>query len=241
MVLLAGLLGPVAVAQSQPWRVCLPDAAFPPYLLNDAEQLGVSEKLMREAGRRAGLEVQFTRLPIARCRALVQQGELDAFITPDAAATLPGLRFPRLGEAVDAARRLVEVRFLFVQRDDADWRWDGQALQAFPSAGRVGLRQGYLGGVGAVRALGLSVDQSGSSATQVLGMLRLRRVEAAVLMDVEMDGALRQAGAEGLRVLPQPLRQERYYAAVSQSRDATLAEAWWRQIGLLRDTAAFRP
>lgn len=237
----AWLLGASVAAQPQPWRVCLPDTPFPPYLLNDPEQLGLSERLMREAGRRADLAVQFTRLPIARCRALVQQGEFDSFIAPDAAASLPGLRFPRQGEQLDPNRRLVEVRFLWVQRADAAWAWDGRALQSFPPEGLVGMRQGYLGGVSAVRALGLNLEQGGVSAAQVLGMLKLKRVEAAVLMDVEMAGALRQAGPEGLRVLSPPLRQEHYYVPVSQARDAALAEAWWKQIALLRDTPPYRP
>jgi hypothetical protein len=234
------LLAPAAHAQ-RVWRVCLPDTPFPPYLLNDAEQLGLSERLMRDAGRRADLAVQFTRLPIARCRALVQQGELDSLIAPEAAASLPGLRFPRHGEQLDAGRRLVEVRFLWVQRADAGWAWDGRALQGFPPEAQVGMRQGYLGGVSAVKALGLNLEQGGVSAAQVLGMLKLRRVEAAVIMDVELPSAMRLAGSDGLRVLSPPLRQEQYYAAVSQAREAAVAEAWWKQIGLLRDTAPYRP
>jgi hypothetical protein len=235
------LLSQAAAQAPVPWRVCLPDAAFPPYLLNDAKQLGLSERLMRDAGERAGLAVQFSRLPIARCRALVQQGQLDALIAPEAGAALPGLRFPRQSEAVDPARRLVEVRFHWVQRSDAAWRWEAGALKAFPPDGRVGMRQGYLGGVNAVKALGLELEQSAVSAPQVLGMLRHGRVEAVAMMDMELEPALQQVGTAGLRVLSPPFLQERYYAATSQASDAALAEAWWKQIALLRDTGAYRP
>lgn len=223
------------------WRVCLPDAAFPPYLLNDADRLGLSEQLMLEAGKRAGLAVQFLRMPIARCRALVQSGALDSLIAPEAGAALPGLRFPRQGEALDPARRLVEVRFHWVQRTEAEWRWEAGSLRGFPADARVGMRQGYLGGVAAVRAMGLSLDQQGGSATQVLLMLRHRRVEAVAMMDMELEPALRQVGGSDLRVLDPAFLQERYYAAVSQASDAARAEAWWRQIALLRDTPAFKP
>lgn len=220
----------------------MPDSPFPPFLNNDPERLGLSEKLMKLAGRNAGLDVQFTRLPIARCRALVQDGAFDAFIAPEAAAALPNLQFPRLADgSIDAGRRLVQVRMRWVQRVDATWTWDGSAVEGFPPEGRVGFRQGYLGGVPAVRALGLRLDQTAASAEQLLRMVALGRLAAAVLIDVELDAALRTHAHVALRVLDKPLRVELYHAAVSGHSSKAHAEAWWRQFALLRDSAAFKP
>lgn len=230
-------------AQGRPiWRMCLPDSPFPPFLNNDASRLGLSERMMRLAAERVGLDLQLTRLPIARCRALVQEGAYDSFVAPESAQDLPGLRFPRLADgSLDAARRMVEVRMLWVQRRDATWGWDGRALSQFPNKGLVGFRQGYLGGVSAARALGVAIDQSAVSADQLLRLVALGRFAAAVLIDVEAESAFQRYSGEDLRMLDKPLRSERYFAAVSSRSKAELAQAWWEQFALLRDSAAFKP
>lgn len=245
----AALLGlqalPITSVQAQelqPWRVCVPDAPFPPYLNNDPARLGVAERLMVEAGRRAGLQIQFERLPYQRCAALVRSGSLEALVAPAVAAESAGLQFPRRGNELDPQRLLARVALVWLKRPDSPLQWDGRQVQGLESGAAVGMRSGMVAGVGRLQALGFKVDSSARDAGQLLRMVEGGRVAAAVLLEAELRGV--DADLVALRQLERPLLVEQYYAAapspLAPERQALLTE-WWRQISLLRDSSAFRP
>lgn len=240
--LLVGVHASAPAEQLTPWRVCVPDAPFPPYLNNDPARLGVAERLMVEAGRRAGLQIQFERLPYQRCAALVRSATLEALVAPAVAAESPGLLFPRRGTELDAQRLLARVALVWLKRPDSALQWDGRQVQGLEPGAAVGMRSGMVAGVGRLQELGLKVDASARDADQLLRMVSGGRVAAGVILEAELRGAPEALG--DLRRLERPLLVEQYYAAASAqltpAQPSQLAE-WWRQIGLLRDSIALRP
>ena len=104
--------------------------AWPPYAaLADGVAVGMSVDIIREAARRAGLEVRFHELPWKRCLHQVKVGELDAVI--DAAARSEYLHGPTSFSAY--------TNTFWVREDDPA---TGFELDAFRGK-TVGLVNGY--------------------------------------------------------------------------------------------------
>lgn len=244
-------LGPAvaAAAAPLPWRVCLPDAALPPYLNNAPQRLGVTERLLIDAGEAAGLAVELLRQPPRRCRQLLQQGQIEATL----AAFVPGNRelglFPmrqELPQLADPARRLAHLRVIWVRRADQALEWDGRRLSgvADPGTLTVGVRRSILSVIEAVQALELRVDDAAFGTAQLLDKLVAGRVDLVAGIEQDLRHAMRGDRYPTLVALEPPLRSLDFYAVLARDLDGVQrarGERWWDEMARLRELPPYRP
>jgi hypothetical protein len=239
------MLGLAAPAQAQRWRLCLPDSVIPPLTYNDPQRLGSAERLLIDAGREAGVKIEFLYAPPARCLALMERGEVEAGLAAYTQRNRRVLRFPMQGAQVDARRSLFRARFLLLKRHDSALRWDGKTLSGTAEAVRpiVGTRRSSSAIIEHMRARGMQVDDSALSQRQLLDMLLLRRFELAAVMDHELRQQFPQGLPPELVLMTPPLLDTEIYA-VPGSRTWTQqpqqVQAWWDAIGRLREQPANR-
>lgn len=237
-----------ARAQPQPWRVCLPDLQAPPYLNNAAQRLGVSERLLVDAGEAAGLAVQLSRQPIRRCRQLMELAQVESTLAAHIPSNLSLGQFPLHQGRPDTLRRVAHLRLVWVRRVGSRLDWDGQRLLGLAPTDApplVGVRRSMESAIEPVLALGLRVDEGAFGTAQLLEKLLAGRVDLALGLEEEMRQALRAPELrERLQLLPRPLRQQDYYAVLAPGltpQARRLGERWWDEIARLRDLPPYRP
>lgn len=241
-----------ASAEAQrPWRVCVTDLQVPPYLNNDPARPGVSERLLIDAGRRVGLTVELLRYPIRRCRLLFDGGALEAVIAAPIAANLLTAQFPMKEGVVDAERRVVRLAVVWVKRNDSSLGWDGRQVTGLAPAAApplVGVRGSARFTTEAVQSLGLGVDDAALNSRQLLAKLAAGRVDLAIGLREDLEPLLRErernAERPALQMLAKPLLVSDFHVALRQGAseaERRLAEAWWTEIGRLRELPDYRP
>jgi hypothetical protein len=239
------ILGLAAPAQAQRWRLCLPDSVIPPLTYNDPQRLGSAERLLIDAGREAGVEIEFLYAPPARCLALMERGEVEAGLAAYTQRNRRVLRFPMQGPQVDVRRSLFRTSFLLLKRSDSALRWDGKALSGAAEATRaiVGTRRSSSAIIEHMRARGMQVDDSALSQRQLLDMLLLHRFELAAVMDHELRQQFPQGLPPELVLLTPPLLDTAIYAVPGTrtwAQQPRQVQAWWDAIGRLREQPAYR-
>lgn len=242
---MGSLLLPLATATPLPLRVCVVDLDAPPYAVVDPLRRGLVERLMVDAGRPAGLDVQLQRAPAQRCQALLQNGAIESIVAGPAARNLELGRFPMKGGAIDEGRRLAVAQLFWVKRRDSPVDWDGQRLSgAAPAELLAGARPGVFIAIEKLQALGLRIDAAGVGTPQLLAKLRARRVDLAVAFEHELQLLLREPVNAELAMLSRPFAMASFYAMVRPGLAAATmerVERWWTEIGRLRDQPAYRP
>lgn len=235
----------VCAAAPRAWRVCITDSRAPPLITQDPARPGAIERLLVDAGRAAGLETKLLRLPIERCRLMLERDELDAFLAVPVPANRALLDFPSLpnGEP-DPAYRIALGHLVWIKRNDAPGNWDGRRLSGVGPQVKVGVRHGQRFGIELLQSLGLQIDSGSIDAPHVLRRLQARRFDLALLLLPEFE-ALRRGQPEfaDLVALPRPFLVSEFYAAVSKRVDPALRpqiEAWWAALARLRDQPAYR-
>lgn len=247
LILLALLLGLSPAAQALRWRMCLHDVPPSPEFSKDPARPGRLERLLMDAGREAGLELEFRYVPAARCMAEAARGEVEATLVADNPPNRANFQLPLLGQAADSPaderRRLMRVRFLLLTRAGSPLHWDGQAFSGTDARQLTfGLRRSFQAAIGPLRARGLTVDDSVSSLRQVLEMLQRQRFDVAVAMDVELHAELGGHWPAWLAVLGPPLATVNVYPAPGKQvwqQHAPKVQAWWSAIARLRDLPAY--
>lgn len=228
--------------------MCLPDNTLPPLFTNDATRPGSSERLLIDAAKLAGLALEFSYAPPARCLAAVERGEVEAILTLPTLRNFQSQRFPGGGSAevasVDESRHLFRVRFLLLTQPDSKLRWNGRDFSgADPKTLTFGTRRAFSASIELLRAHGLTVDDGAATLRQVLEMLQRRRFDVAVAMDHELRRELGQSRPDWMQVIDTPLINNAVYAVPSLKawqEHQPRVEAWWEAIARLRDQSAYQ-
>lgn len=240
LVGLWALAAAAALAQPAPVKVCLPDIDAPPYLHREPQRPGVFNRLLLDAGQQAGLAVSVLRLPSARCRVALEQGEVDAMPLPVTPAYLEALDFPLDSQGrVDAAARLGRIQFVLLRRRGETWDWDGHRLN--PSGVIVGMRRGVATLADRLQGLRVVLDDHASANEQLLNKLLARRIDLAAMSRQEFLAIA--ATQPAVEVLPLPLISADLHLAVSRRASDAARErlaAWREQLARLRDLPAYQ-
>ena len=254
-MLVAALMTPLSPALAQrvdtahepprTWRVCITDLSLPPYLNNDPARLGVAERMLVDAGRQVGLNVQLMRYPMRRCGALVDGDGADALLAGSTPGNQARFDFPMKAGAVDVGRRLARINLLWIARGDGGFEWDGHTLAGkAPDSVLVGTRLGMPAAYEPLQARGFKVDVTSSTITQLMQKVVARRVDLAVGLQEEVEIALRDPALAPLVMLPRPFLTSDFYAVVHKPlapEMREIVEAWWTAIGRLREQPDYRP
>lgn len=223
-------------------RVCLPDVDLPPYTYRSGRPAGLFDRLLVDAGVQAGLRVQLQRLPSARCRRALQQGDADAMPLPASPLYLDELVFPLRNGRVDAAARMAVLRFVLVRRPGTVPDWDGEKFS--PQAPLVGTRLGVGTLADRLQRLGARLDDKAFSNEQLLDKLLAGRIEMAALSQPEFEALRADPRGERVELLERPLLEVDVHLALSQQAALRLPpaqlQAWREQLVRLRDSPAYR-
>lgn len=245
LVLLCGLAAADA-APAPELRLCMAESAALPAQLWRAAGLEEQGPLQIDVftaallGRQAGLNVQARVLPWRRCLLEVQMGRIDGVLgLSHTAERAQWAVFPMRAEQPDESLRLRRDAYHWYVGAGRSPRWDGQRLQ-----GSQPLRLGSVAGYSVVDWLqqqGQSVETQTTSAVAALRMLALGRLDAAALLQGEVEPWLaREPALVGrVRRLDPPLLQRNYYLAFSQAfaqRQAVQLPRIWAALAFVRES-----
>jgi hypothetical protein len=118
-------------------RLCMPDIELPPYSHRAASEPGLLDRLLQDASRAAGLKLSIERMPSARCRQALLQGDMDAMPLPAIPAYMAEMDFPMQQGRLDRSARLLRLPVVLLRRRGEAQTWDGQRLS--PPGSRWGL------------------------------------------------------------------------------------------------------
>lgn len=249
--LLSGIalaLGLMATAQAEEserptLRICMDDSAHAPWRVAEADgrvrNQGLEFGFLRLLGER-GWHLQPRTLPWKRCLADARAGDVEGVMgvsyTPE---RVMYLRYPMRNGEPDPERAVRRIRYVLVVARGTEASWDGLQL-AIPAPRRVGVQAGY-STAALVRELGLEVDEGARSVSGLLERLLANQVQAVVLSQTELT---QQLGLrERVRVLEPALPPRVHYLALSavfERRRPALAEALWRDVAKVRESAEFQ-
>ncbi len=246
---LVGLLGTAdpAAAQAAPGaptlRVCVGDGAVPPFLGGDAQHLGVSERLMLDAGAKLGLKVELLRWPARRCIEQMRLGQVEASIGAPIAANLAEFDFPGASPP-DPQLRIARVAIMLVKRRDGRVSWDGQQLDGGGGQPlRIGARAGFRAGEDALRRAGQTLHITPIQTTQALRMLQLGRLDLVVAAREEANAQLQRPEFAELQLLEPPLAVSDFYIMSIRTLPeplGSLVSRWWALMAQWRDLPAYQ-
>ncbi len=229
------LLAP-CLAWAETLLVCTDNHSHPP-LLTPAGG-GIIGQRLAHAARKAGVDIAFAAVPIARCRVDIASGKLHAFpLTPFSNELLPIVRYPERDGQADRSRTIASAHLMVFYRIGSALRWDGARFGGLQrpvliSAGAVAMRERVL-------ATGAPLDEHGRSLAVNFSKLLAGRGDAAIGWEHEgrllMEDA-RFAGKVGMQALPLGAGID-YYLAVGHGyyrRNAAQVERLWDAIGRRR-------
>ncbi|MBB2483860.1 hypothetical protein H5407_01325 [Mitsuaria sp. WAJ17] len=224
-------------------QVCVGDVPVPPFLSGDASRPGIIERLMVDAGRQLGMQVELLRWPARRCFEQMRLGKVEAGVGAAVASNLQEFDFPG-NPSGDPQLRVARTAIVLIKRQDAVVHWDGQRLE-MPHASpvRVGARAGFRAATEAVRRLGLEPTQGPNQPLHVLRMLQLGRLDLAVLVHEEASTLLARQEFSNLTQLEPPLLVSDFFVmTIRQLPEAQRQQVqrWWELMAQWRDLPAYR-
>lgn len=239
-------LGLTSLTCAQPTaalQVCVGDVPVPPFLSGDANHPGVTERLMVDAGRQIGLQVELLRWPARRCFEQMRLGKVEAGVGAAIPSNMQEFDFPG-SPSGDPQMRVARTSIVLVKRQDAVVTWDGRRLE-MPHASpmRLGARAGFRAATEAVRRLGLELTPGPNQSLHVLRMLQLGRLDLAVLVREEADTLLTRPEFSNLTQLEPPLLISDFYVmTIRQLPEAQRQQVqrWWELMAQWRDLPAYR-
>lgn len=242
---MAGMAGLLACAPAAAaFQVCVGDVPVPPFLSGDPKHPGTTERLMIDAGRRVGLDVELLRWPARRCFEQMRQGKVEAGVGAAIAINLQEFDFPG-GPNGDPGMRIARAAIVLVKRRDTPVAWDGRQLEAAPGhRPRVGARTGFRAAIEAVHRLGLELTPSSNQSQHVLRMLQLDRLDLAILVREEAQALLARPEFSDLVQLDPPLLTTDFYIMTTRRLSADQrrqVQRWWELMAQWRDLPAYRP
>ncbi|MES2016520.1 MAG: hypothetical protein V4484_08485 [Pseudomonadota bacterium] len=232
------LLCPAAPSAAETLHLCADVNSRLPYLTPEGG--GTTGRLVTQAAHEAGLEVEFHRVPMLRCRAEVVLNLLHGYpMTPYDPELFPIAAFPMRNGAVDPSRATVHARIMLYRRSGSKVAWSGTAIEGLERP--VLISNGAILTRNALAKLKVAIDQNGQSSEVNFTKLVAGRGDVAAAFDFE-GGRLMQLPrfAGKIEMLPLPLFEQTYYLAVTkrfQSRNQAAVETMWNAIGRLNQAA----
>ena len=233
-----------SVSAAELVRAAYEDKPLPPFYMGsgaepDPVAPGVSVELLREAAAAAGIEIQFVRLPWARCLKSLKSGEVDAIFN----ASFKEERqeagvYPMVAGKPDPARRIANLSYMLYRLKDGPVSWDGKAMGGL-DGGPVGIQAGYSVAEDLAR-LGLKPEEAADTVTN-FKKLASRRIAAVAQLEVAGDSVLGRGDFPTIEKAQPPLVTKDYFLMFSHqfydSRRAT-AEKLWAKLAEMRERRA---
>jgi ABC-type amino acid transport substrate-binding protein len=229
-------------------RIGYPDQHRPPYFMGEGEQVpeppGASVDLMRDAVQAAGFGCPPTlvRLPAARLRVALANGDVDMTPLGEMTAYPPSIAVPRDKNGnVDNERAMHNTLIVLVRARDK-LPPGIQPMEYFK--GKVlGVSQG-LASTARLREAGLTIDDGGRDLDRNIEKLRLGRVDgvvASAVLPAHLKLTLeRYKGA--IVQLPQPLLSTRVWLAFNDTyyrAHRPQVEALWTWLDVNRNRLGY--
>lgn len=233
-----------SVSAAEVVRAAYEDKPLPPFYMGsgadpDPVAPGVSVELLREAAAAAGIEIQFVRIPWARCLKSLKSGEIDAIFN----ASFKEERqeagvYPMAAGKPDGSRRIANLSYVLYRLKDGPVTWDGKAVGGLDGS-PVGIQAGYSVSEDVAR-LGLKPEESADTIT-IFKKLASRRIAVVAQLEASGDAALARGDFPAIEKMQPPLVTKDYFLMFSHqfydSRRAT-AEKLWAKLAEVREHRA---
>jgi polar amino acid transport system substrate-binding protein len=222
-------------------RAAYEDKPLPPFYMGNGAEIdpgapGVSVELLRDVAAAAGIDIQFVRLPWARCLKSLQRGEVDAIFN----ASFKEERqeagvYPMAGGKPDPARRITTLAYMLYRYKGSPVTWDGHTIGGLGEA-PVGAQAGY-SIIEDLTRMGVKAEESADTAT-IFKKLASQRIPAAAQLQASGDAAMASGAYPSIEKLALPLVTKDYFVMFSHQyydghREA--AERLWAKLAELRD------
>lgn len=233
----AGLCSAALAAEPRRMLVVYDTIPNPPLYLGsgtviDANKPGISVELLREAARRAGIEMEFKRVPWNRALYLVEIDEADGIfdISFKEERRKIGV-YPMKDGKPDEDRAIARQNYVFYKRQDSPFSWDGRSVAHLDGA--IGTVMSYSINDD-LKEMNLPVEEA---KTQELNLAKLAQGRIAAVADLEAMSDMVLNGNPGwfpdIVKLSPPLRNKAYYLMLSRKfvrENPDLAERLWAAI-----------
>lgn len=233
-----------SVSAAEVVRAAYEDKPLPPFYMGsgaepDPVAPGVSVELLREAAAAAGIEIQFVRIPWARCLKSLKSGEIDAIFNASFKEERQEVGiYPMVGGKPDPARRIANLSYVLYRLKDGPVTWDGKVVGGLDGS-PVGIQAGYSVAEDVAR-LGLKPEESADTVT-IFKKLASRRIAMVAQLEVSGDAALGRGDFPAIEKMQPPLVTKDYFLMFSHqfydSRRAT-AEKLWAKLAEVRERRA---
>ena len=227
------------------WRVCVTDAVLPPLLNNDANRLGIIERIVMAASQEVGLNTIIYRYPTQRCRQMMDNGTADSQVFSPTPLNFAAYQFPMKNGVVDVNRRVADVHLVWVKRANSPFDWTANGMVGGkPEEMRAATRAGMRVAIEPLTQLGFKVEATSNTTQQVLRMLDHGRVDIALVQQEELAPLMSEERQTELIILPRVFASVHYYMAIRTNPPAdnqAQIEAWWNAIGRLRNQPEYKP
>lgn len=239
--LLALCLAPFGASAAEVLRAAYEDKALPPYYMStgtevDAANPGVSIELVREAAAAAGIQVEFIRMPWARCLKSLKSGEVDAIFNASfKEERLEAGLYPMAGGKLDHTRRITTLNYMLYRLRGGPVSWDGKAIGGLDD-NPVGIQAGYSVGEDLAR-MGVKAEEAADTLIN-FKKLASQRIPAVAQLEVSGDAMLASGAFPAVEKVQPPLVTKDYFLMFSHqfygSRKDT-AERLWAKLAEVRD------
>lgn len=222
-------------------RAAYEDKPLPPFYMgsgpdSDPTAPGVSVELLREAAAAAGVEIQFERMPWARCLKSLQRGEVDAIFNASfKEERLEAGVYPMVGGKPDPSRRITTLAYMLYRLKGGPVTWDGKTIGGLGDS-PVGAQAGY-SVIEDLTRMGVKPEESADTVTN-FKKLSSQRIRAVAQLEASGDAALAGGDFPAIEKVRQPLVTKDYFLMFSHqyygaNKDA--AERLWSKLAEIRD------
>lgn len=222
-------------------NLCHENADNVPWVMMGAKP-GYAQLMMIEVGKQMGIEIKLVPIPWKQCLADVKAGKYDGAVSGSHNKERAEFAdYPvKLDGEVDATRRMYRAAYSFYKTKASPLSWDGKALKA---DGVIGAQQGF-SVVAQLKEAGAKVEDSATSADEVLKRAAEGKYIAAVVQNAEGDASIAHTAAlKGLERVDPPFVEKAYYTLFSKqftAKNAATARQVWNTIMKVRNDPAFK-
>lgn len=241
-VLVTGLcLWASGAAAAEVVRAAYEDKPLPPFYMGSGPEPepgapGVSVELLREAAAAAGIDIQFVRMPWARCLKSLKSGEVDAIFNASfKEERLEAGVYPMAAGKPDASRHIANLSYMLYRLKGGPVSWDGKAIGGLGDA-PVGIQAGYSVAEDLGR-MGVKAEEAADTVTN-FKKLASGRIPAVAQLEVSGDAALARGDFPAIEKARPPLVTKDYFLMFSHQyygRHRDAAERLWAKLADIRD------
>jgi polar amino acid transport system substrate-binding protein len=204
------------------------------------EQPGITVELIRQSAANINCDVELIRASTLRAREWAQRGAGDGafgyLYSPEMAVTLA---YPMDGAMPDRFRRAGTLSYVIYVPQNSTLQWDGKQFAYLNGPVSVNFGEAIANDL---REIGVRVVEAYSSQEAMRNLMR-GRIAAYVTLAENGDNAIERAGLDGIKQLQIPFLSEDYFLVFNRdfyTKNATLAEKLWDEIGANRDATTQR-